>query len=195
MNQWGESIQEVHQYLGSAVDELGDLITWFKRDIVGHKRIPEETVNHVNNSLVTMSKSLEHLALAITGVADGQNRAMLSFLGGRRLGRQEFYILLATGGIEWTNKTVGLSDFDDYELFEMLRYESDGRRGYIYLAPDIDDLPDVEPDDWTLNFISRTYRKAIIAPEAIQWSTLTTEQRRFFEKYLPDTVTRFLHDE
>jgi len=195
MNQWGESIQDVQQSLGSAVDELGDLITWFRRDIVGHKRIPEETITHVNDSLVKMSHSLERLALTISGVADGQNQAMLKFLGGRRLGREEFYILLATECIEWTNKTAGLSDFDDYELFELLRYESNGRRGYIYLAADIDDLPVAAPDDWTLEFLSRTYRKAIIAPEDIQWSTLSSEQRHFFEKYLPETVERFLHAE
>jgi hypothetical protein len=42
--------------------------------------------------------------------------------------------------------------------------------------------------------MSRTYRRAIIAPEAIQWSKLSPEQRSFFEKYLPDTVGRFIHD-
>jgi len=64
-----------------------------------------------------------------------------------------------------------------------------------FLSPDIDDLPVAAPDDWTLEFLSRTYRKAIIAPEDIQWSTLSSEQRHFFEKYLPETVERFLHAE
>jgi hypothetical protein len=90
---------------------------------------------------------------------------------------------------------VGLSDFDDFELFDLLRYEAKGQSGYIYLAPDIDDLPDVEPDDWTLAFMTRTYRRAIIAPEAIQWSDLSLRQRSFFEKYLPEVVGRFIKAE
>ena len=195
MNQWGESIQAVQQHLGMAVDELGDLITCFKRDIEGQNKLPEETVTQVNNSLVTLSDSLQQLATSITGVADAHNHATLTFLGGSRLNREQFYILLATECVEWTNKTVGLSDFDDYELFDLLRYEGEGQSGYIYLAPDIDDLPEVGPDDWALGFLTRTYRKAIIPPEAIQWSTLTSEQRSFFEKYLPEAVARFLHDD
>jgi hypothetical protein len=53
---------------------------------------------------------------------------MLNFLAGRKLNREEFYILLATGCVEWTNKTVGLSDFDDYELIDLLRYEGEDRK-------------------------------------------------------------------
>ena len=195
MNQWGESIQAVNQHLGTAVDELGDLITWFRRDIEGQNKLPEETLEQVRNSLGTLSDALQQLAGPVTGVADAHSRALLRFLGGNRLNREEFYILLATESVEWTNKTVGLSDFDDYELFDLLRYEGESQSGYIYLASDIDDLPEAEPDDWSLEFLSRTYRKAIIAPEAIQWSTLTADQRSFFEKYLPDTVRRFLHDD
>ena len=103
--------------------------------------------------------------------------------------------MLATECVEWTNKTVGLSDLDDFELFDLLRYESKDQSGYIYLAPDIDDLPDVEPDDWTFSFMSRTYRRAIIAPETIQWSNLSPRQRSFFQKYLPDVVGRFINDD
>lgn len=194
MNQWGQSVQTVNQSLGIAVDAMGDLITCFKRDIDGQNRVPKKTQLQVNNSLVELSDSLQQLASSVSGIADAHSRAVLTLLGGNKLNREEFYILLATECVEWTNKTVGLSDFDDYELFDLLRYEAEGQSGYIYLAQDIDDLPDVEPDDWALQFMSRTYRKAIIAPEAIQWSTLSKEQRSFFEQYLPDTVGRFIHE-
>jgi hypothetical protein len=149
----------------------------------------------LGDSLYALNDALQKLTVSVGGVADAHSRALLSFLAGRRLDRQQFYILLATECIEWTNKTVGLSDFDDFELFDLLRYEAKGQSGYIYLAPDIDDLPDVEPDDWTLAFMTRTYRRAIIAPEAIQWSDLSLRQRSFFEKYLPEVVGRFVHDD
>jgi hypothetical protein len=174
---------------------MDDLITCFQRDIDGKSRISAETARQMGDSLVELSDSLQKLSASIGGVADAHSRALLSFLGGKRLDREQFYILLATECVEWTNKTVGLSDFDDFELFDLLRYEAKGQSGYIYLAPDIDDLPDVEPDDWTLAFISRTYRRAIIAPETIQWSSLSPRQRSFFQKYLPEVVGRFIQAE
>ena len=195
MNEWGGSIQNANQSLRTAVDAMGDLITCYQRDIDGKNRISGKTARQMGNSLAELSDSLQKLTVSVSGVADAHSRAVLAFLGGRKLNREQFYILLATECVEWTNKNVGLSDFDDFELFDLLRYEAKDQSGYIYLAPDIDDLPDVEPDDWTLGFLSRTYRKAIIAPEAIRWSTLPPQQRSFFQKYLPAAVGRFIHDE
>lgn len=194
MNPWGDSVVAANQYLGTAADELDDLVTWFKRDVIGREGFSEETITQVTNSLTTMSDALMNLGETISGVADAQSRAILNFLSGKRLSREEFYILLASQTVEWTNKTMGLAAFDDYELFELLRYEGEDQSGYIYLAADIDDLPAASPDDWTLAFITRTYRKAIIAPEAIQWSTLSQKQRAFFKTYLPEMVGRFRHD-
>jgi len=195
MNQWGQSCQNANQSLRTAIDAMGDLMTCFQRDIDGRSRISLETRMQLGDSLYELNGALQKLTASIGGVADAHSRAVLSFLSGKRLDRQQFYILLATECVEWTNQTVGLSDFDDFELFELLRYEAAGQSGYIYLAPDINYMPDVGPDDWTLAFMSRTYRRAIIAPEAIQWSNLSQRQRSFFETYLPDTVGRFIHDE
>lgn len=195
MNPWGDSIQSANQTIGAAVDELGDLITLFNRDIVPPRLLPEETVTQVRSSLAALSKSLEQTAKMFSGIADAQSRAVLTFLGGKKLSRDQFYILLASESIEWTNKTLGLSDFEDYELMELLRYEGNDRQGYIYLGTDIDDLPKAAVDDWYLQFVSSTYRKAIIPPEEIHWADLSPEQRAFFEKYLPDAAARFLRDE
>ncbi len=195
MNPWGDSIQSANQTIGAAVDELGDLITLFNRDIVPPRLLPEETVTQVRSSLAALSKSLEQTAKMFSGIADAQSLAVLTFLGGKKLSRDQFYILLASESIEWTNKTLGLSDFEDYELMELLRYEGNDRQGYIYLGTDIDDLPKAAVDDWYLQFLTSTYRKAIIPPEEIRWIELSDEQRSFFEKYLPDAADRFLHDE
>ncbi|MBU2677652.1 MAG: hypothetical protein KJP16_11250 [Gammaproteobacteria bacterium] len=194
MNAWGQSCQAADQSLRSAVDAMGDLITCFNRDINGKSRITQRTVKQMARSLNELSDSLETLTVSVSGVADAQSSAILSFLAGNRLDREQFYVLLATECVEWTNKNVGLSDFDDFELFDLLRHEANGQSGYIYLAPDIDDLPDVDPDDWTLGFLSRTYRKAIIPPGAIEWTCLSPRQRTFFQKYLPQVVGRFIHD-
>ena len=128
MNQWGQSCQTANQSLRTAID--------------GRRRISSETRMQLGESLYALNDALQKLTVSVGGVADAHSRALLSFLAGRRLDRQQFYILLATECIEWTNKTVGLSDFDDFELFDLLRYEAKGQSGYIYLAPDIDDLPE-----------------------------------------------------
>lgn len=195
MNPWGDSIQSANQTIGVAVDELGDLITLFNRDVASNSNLPEETIAQVGSSLKALAKSLELTALQFSGVADAQSRATLAFLSGKKLSRDQFYILLASECIEWTNKTLGLSDFEDFELIELLRYEGTDRQGYIYLGADIDDVPKEAVDDWYLNFLSRTYRKAIIPPEEIHWFDLKPEQRSFFEEYLPDAADRFLRDE
>jgi hypothetical protein len=174
MNQWGQSCQAANQSLRTAIDAMDDLMTCFQRDIDGRSRISSETTMQLGDSLYALNDALQKLTVSVGGVADAHSRAEC---------------------IEWTNKTVGLSDFDDFELFDLLRYEAAGQSGYIYLAPDIDDLPDVAPDDWTLAFMTRTYRRAIIAPEAIQWSNLSPRQRSFFKEYLPEVVDRFIHDE
>ena len=194
MNTWGQSCQSVSQSLQSAVDAMDDLATCFRRDIQGKNRIPPATARQMGNSLAELRDSLIKLTVSVSGVADAQSRAVLSFLAGNRLDREQFYILLATECVEWSNKNIGLSDFDDFELFDLLRFEGEDRSGYIYLAPDIDGLPDVDPDDWTLRFLSQTYRKAIIPPEEIEWKSLSCRQRMFFRKHLPETVSRFIHE-
>lgn len=194
MNSWGQSCQTVNQCLQSAVDAMDELTTCFRREIEGKNRVPAATARQIRKSLVGLGNSLEQLALSVSGIADAHNQAILSLLAGKRLDREQFYVLLATECVEWTNKNVGLSDFDDYELFDLLRYEDRDKCGYIYLASDIDDLPDIAPDDWALGFLSRTYRRAIIPPEDIEWNRLSPRQRSFFEKYLPDAVARFNHE-
>ena len=195
MNPWGESIQTANETVGAAVDDLGDLITLFNREIAGPCLLGDKAIEKMRTSLFAMSKSLERTAGMFSSVADAQRMATLTFLSGKKLTRDQFYILLASESIEWTNKTLGLSDFEDFELIELLRYEGKDRKGYIYLADDIDDVPTEAVDDWYLQFLTSTYRKAIIPPEDIHWSDLRPEQRSFFEKYLPDAVDRFLRDD
>lgn len=194
MNSWGQSCQAVNQSLQSAIDAMDNLATCFRRDIDGKNRVPAATARQMGNSLAELRHALRKLTVSVSGVADAHSRAVLSFLAGNRLDREQFYILLATECVEWTNKNVGLSDFDDFELFDLLRYEGQDKSGYIYLASDIDGLPDVDPDDWTLQFMSQTYRKAIIRPEEIEWRRLSPRKRTFFRKYLPEAVSRFIHE-
>ena len=195
MNPWGESVQSATKSIGSAVDELGDLIQFFNSNIACAGSLPNGHISQINASLTALQQSLQRATESLRPIADLQGLATLTFLAGKRLNREQFYFLLMSESLEWTNKNLGLSDFDDFELFELLRYEGSQRQGYIYLGEDVDDLPDIGADDWFLKLVSSTYRKAIIPPEEIRWSTLQPEQRKFFTKYLPKMVGRFIHDE
>jgi hypothetical protein len=195
MNPWGESIQSATKSIGSAVDELGDLIQFFNRNIACAGWLPNDHISQISTSLTALQKSLQQAAESLDPIADLQGRATLTFLAGKKLNREQFYFLLMSESLEWTNKNLGLSDFDDFELFDLLRYKGTERQGYIYLCEDVDDLPDIGADDWFLKLLSSTYRKAIIPPEEIRWHTLQPEQREFFKRYLPKMVGRFIHDE
>ena len=195
MNPWGESIQSASDTFGAALDEMDDLKTIFEREFVEPGAVSEATIAQFRKSLGATYRAIEQTAILYNSVADAQRMATLTFLAGKRLTRDQFYILLATETIEWTNKHLGLSDFEDFELIELFRYVGKDRKGYIYLGDDIDDAPDADEDDWYMQFLSRTYRKALIPPEEVRWSYLEPEQREFFEKYRPDVVDRFLRDE
>ena len=94
MNPWGESCQATNQSLRTAVDAMGDLITCYQRDIDGKQRISRKTARQIGNSLAELSDSLQKLTVSVGGVADAHNRAALSFLAGKELNREQFYILL-----------------------------------------------------------------------------------------------------
>jgi len=195
MNPWGQSIQSASDTMGNAVDEMGDLKTLFEREFAEPGAVSDATVAQFRKSLHAAYRAIEQTAMLFNSVADAHRMATLTFLAGKRLTRDQFYILLATECIEWTNKHLGLSDFEDFELIELFRYVGKDRKGYIYLGDDIDDVPKDAADDWSLEIIASTYRKAIIPPEEIRWADLFPEQREFFEKYRPDAVGRFLQDE
>ena len=194
MNIWGETVQSADVVAGIAVDELSNLITWFKTDIEKTGKLPPDAVQKVGASLSILSQSLEQLTASISRVAAAQRFAVLSFLGGERLDREQFYILLMSEIIEWSNKNLGLSDFDDFELFDLLRFEDGDRKGYIYLGDDINDPIEEDPDDIFGNVMANTYRARIFAPEELRWGALSQEQQEFFVKHLPDAVLRFKRD-
>jgi hypothetical protein len=194
MNPWGQSIQRASNTFGTALDEMSDLKTLFKREFVEPGAVSETTIRQFEKALGATYHAIEQTALLYNSVADAQRMATLTFLAGNRLTRDQFYILLASEYIEWTNKHLGLSDFEDFELIELMRYVGKDRKGYIYLGDDINEMPEDDDDDWYMQFLSTTYRKAIIPPEEIRWNDLQPEQRGFFEKYRPDVVDRFIHE-
>ncbi len=193
MNAWGESCQYANQHMFNAVDAMDELFVYFERHIEGKTRIPTKTTDQMRRSFNKLVFALNSLAKSVEGIADAQNAATMALLAGHQVTRQQFYILLATGCVEWTNKSFGLAELDDFELFHMLRYESEDRNGYIHLGAAIDDSPAVRENDWVFDLLLRTYGKVAIAPETLHWRSLSARQRAFFRRNLPDVIERFAH--
>jgi hypothetical protein len=100
-------------------------------------------------------------------------------LVGRRLTREEFFLLAAAGDLLYSNKAVGLSAHDDYEVHEMFHYEDQERVCHIN--------PDLKPRSSN----GRLLLRFGVCPEEIPLAGLRGEQRKFFEEKLPEIAARF----
>jgi hypothetical protein len=109
-------------------------------------------------------------------------------LRGRRLDREQFHLLCSLEALDYSSKTVGLSEYDDFEVYEHFCYEDGERTAYIDPAPAA--AMDSECSAGTVGTKVRV-GGPVIAPEDIDWQRLRTEQRAFFERYLPDIAKRF----
>ena len=88
--------------------------------------------------------------------------------------------------MNYTNKSAGLSEYDDYEIFQQFWYEDESKCGYI--APDQKPLPSPVTIGDTTTIHVRPGPS--LAPEDIIWERLKPEQREFFERYIPDVAGR-----
>jgi hypothetical protein len=118
-------------------------------------------------------------------------RIAYRILCGCRLTRAEFHLFIALHPeiLNFTNKFLGLSDFDDYEVFDHCCYEGENKSGYI----DPDRHPD-PPLQGTERILKARYPGPTMAPEDIFWNRLRPEQQSFFEHHLPKVAIRFKRD-
>jgi len=83
----------------------------------------------------------------------------------------------------FTAKGLGLGQVDDYEVHRNLCYQDDEKYCYINSAAKPQD-PDTKEAPWRIG----------LPPEELDVKDLRAEQRRFFERYLPDVLQRFKKD-
>ncbi len=179
---WLEDLRSAKSAIKSAGQSIRDVRAWVYQN--GTRQFPLE----LDQSFEALDKSLQNAATFVGAIDETNTSLMTKALSGQRLSRVQFHLLSALGVLNYTNKTAGLSEYDDYEVFQHFCYE----RGedHAYITPDMEPLePSVTVDGTT------TYKVRAFAPgrppEEIPLDHLKAEQRLFFERYLPNVVARF----
>ena len=90
--------------------------------------------------------------------------------------------------LNYSNKGAGLSEYNDYEVFQNFCYESGEVHAYITLG--MDPLGPPVTIDGTTTVTVRAFDPRL-PPEDIPWDRLKPEHRLFFERYLPVVAARF----
>jgi hypothetical protein len=110
-----------------------------------------------------------------------------TYLEGRPLSREQYYVCRARGLDLGTAREVGLVDVDDYDVYRMLCYEDEKSWTYIniHLAP----REPIRPGQ-----VTRIGMRFGSAPEECRRRFLRPEQHDFFRDRLPDVYERFRTD-
>ena len=160
---------------------------WVNRNVVASDVIPRQFPIELDRLFQILDESLKQVATGVGEIDDSITRALIFAIGGRHLNREQFHLISALGGLSYSNKSAGLSEYDDYEIFQHFCYESDNEHGYI--TPGRKALPPPVMIGQTTHISARVGPEW--APEDIPWDRLRSEQRVFFERYVPDVVARF----
>jgi len=180
---WREKLKEIISSSDRGLEALRDLANWLSDNVVANDVIPREMPEPVRKLLHTLGqgldKSLSNARVIDESVAMGP---AVKLTWGHLLTREEYYLLLARlsvdGGALTTGKDLGLSSFNDFEIFSLLHYDNDQKQGYVDFGP------------------PRATRKKGTAffgtpPEEIPLGCLRPEQKEFFQRNLPEIFARF----
>lgn len=172
---WLREIRAIGASASEAAQRLNDLRSWIRGALSHH--VAEEAFELV-----------DALSTALREIEEGQKAAVeryfegpaSSFFRRRFLTREEFYLVAAMAGPPTTAKRLGLSDFDDYDVFSMLCYQDNTRTCYI--------------DPLAKSPSSRSGKVGLrlgAAPEELQVGGLRPEQHKFFAEFMPAVYGRF----
>ena len=156
-------------------------------DLATHGRNSE----NIGVALTKVGANLEDAITAVAKIQEEFGQDIYAFFGGKLLSREQFHLMSGIGIINYSNKCVGLSQYDDYEVFRLFHVESASFTGYMDLDP-----PEVDDPPTTANGMRTITARVGIGgrfskPEKINWLDLRDDQRRFFAKSLPDIAARF----
>ena len=180
--EWLADLRFAKSAIKSAEQAIKDVQAWLRQN--GTRRFPLE----LDQSFESLDKSLQNVATFIDAIDDTNTSLIIKAMSGQFLSREQFHLLSALGALNYTNKVAGLSEYDDYEVFQNFCYEND--KVHAYITPDMEPLGPEVTIDGTTTFKVRAFNPGL-PPEEIPWDRLKPEQRLFFERYLPDVAARF----
>jgi hypothetical protein len=176
---WSENIKSNLNELEEVKRNFDLLRTWLMNNLSAKdeqpSRLPEqvsEFIGKISKAIISMQKGEKDLFNRLSSEPVGK------YASGAKLNREEFYLLKAMDVPLIDPKDCNLSNWDDFDFFNLLTYEDEQRRGYINPIP--------------LKYeIRKANIKFGIPPENLKLSALRQEQHDFFSKYLPAVYARF----
>ena len=114
------TVRSVRESIDSADEAVAEVARWIDQNVVGDDVRSRQRPPDLERSLKVLHDALCFCDATVAEMDNDLNRIFLRILGGRRLTREEFHLTMALDPkiLNFTNKSTGLSDFDDYEVFE-----------------------------------------------------------------------------
>jgi hypothetical protein len=167
---------------------------WIDQNVVGDDVFPHRWPQELEKSFKALHDALCFCDSTVAEMDEDLGRIYYRVLSGHRLTREEFHLMMALnpGIFNFTNKFFGLSDFDDYEVFDHFCYEGEPTPVKRYYCGYID--PVRSPPPPTARTITPGAWGPYLAPEDIFWNRLRPEQREFFARHFPKVAIRFKRD-
>lgn len=156
-------------------------------DAVVHVLDEADTVRDALKSpaFQTLHQSINSIRKLASCAEERYRRGPLrTFVAGKKLSPEEYYVLRAQGVSVGSCRELGLIAFDDYDVHEMLCYENDSKWTYINVGE--------KPRDPALTKVGC---RIGCSPEECSLKSLRPEQEAFFREYLPHVYERFADDD
>ena len=171
-----------------ATDALRSFVQFFEENYDRIRALPSD----VRDTLDSLHGALKNLSSSTSNAISDIDDAQYYFLSGRKLNREQFYFLTALGVLNYTNKSVGLSKFNDYDVYCFFCYEDDNRYAIIDAQKQPERPVKVTVDEHGNKCMEVSAKVgAFEAPEDLSWDRLSSMQQSFFEENFPDVASRF----
>jgi hypothetical protein len=175
-------MDELRAILGCAKQlqtDLQGLVDWLYSNVVGDDVLPRSLPEELNPLIHSIAECVKNIDASAGSAFERYSGGPCGLsLSGYKPSEDQYYILAAMGAWRDVAHGLGLSPLTEFEVFSMLHYEDDHRRGYI----NSEEKPPVHG-------IARM--RLGIPPEEVSKAALRSEQCQFFKQYLPAVYDRF----
>ena len=128
---WLPTLQSIRKSIESANEAAREIVRWVDQNVCADDVRPRQMPPDLEKSLVLLHDTLHRSDESLAKIQDDLCQGLHRLIRGQRLSREQFHIAMALALLNFTNKSVGLSDFDDYEIFEHFYFEDEDRSGVI----------------------------------------------------------------
>lgn len=172
--------QEIREISASATRAL-DAVRMIERQVSGSAPESRESLSVLFRALDQVRNAADQAFQRYSSEPAGK------WFGGLPLSREQYYVCRAMGVDFGTAREVGLSEWNDYDVYCNLCYEDEKRFVYINIHETPSEVVQLEDG----SAVTTVHMRIGQSPEECKRRCLRPEQQTFFVKYLPDVYARF----